>query len=189
MRHPVRALGRFPICIRNAGENEDSHESDSQGTRDGDATPSPGGGAARVMHQTRYGEAVSPAAASSGPPAPRVLRCVRVCRQPPKKTVEATQSRIRPVVSILRSGRRSKMARCARFRGEKRKLVTPRLSLRSSTYTQATPIGPRYQATTNTCDIFPPSAHDLHFLGNYHFFLFTQEAFQKEACVVYAHSC
>ena len=61
---------------------------------------------------------------------------VRVCRQrASKKAVEATQSRIRPVVSILRSGRRRKMARCARFRGDKRKLVTPRLSLRSSTYT------------------------------------------------------
>jgi hypothetical protein len=45
---PFGLWAEFPSFFRNAGENEDSHETDSHGTRDRDATPSPGGGAVGV---------------------------------------------------------------------------------------------------------------------------------------------
>jgi hypothetical protein len=53
-RHSVLALGRFPIYFLNPRESEDSHENDSHGMRDGDATPLPGGGAAGVPLRTLH---------------------------------------------------------------------------------------------------------------------------------------
>ena len=53
-RHYVPAFGQFPFFLRNAGENAVSHEIESHGTRDGDATASPVGGAAGASFRTQH---------------------------------------------------------------------------------------------------------------------------------------
>jgi hypothetical protein len=54
-RPSVLAYGRFPSFLRNTGESEVSHETDSHEMRDGDAMLSPGGGWAgnplRTLHR------------------------------------------------------------------------------------------------------------------------------------------
>jgi hypothetical protein len=90
-------LANFRLFFRNVGENEVSHEIDSHGTRDGDATPSPGGGAAGVPLRTLLRQAILRTAAAFDPRTPRVLRksCAASLEN---KAVETTGSLNRPVV-------------------------------------------------------------------------------------------
>jgi len=63
---------------------EDSCRIDSHGTRDGDTSTSPGGGAAGVPLRTPFLQAVLQIAAAFGPPTPHILR--RSCAVSLQKT-------------------------------------------------------------------------------------------------------